>query len=59
MQRTVEDLDFQLMELETRTEAELEQADEQFQSEQRRVTSNAQMRQVTSLDRETRWSSLF
>jgi BMFP domain-containing protein YqiC len=41
-----EDLEFQLMELETRCEAELEQAEEHFQNEQIIVTQNAQIRQV-------------
>jgi hypothetical protein len=41
-----EDLEFQLMELETRCETELEQAEEHFQSERLIVTQNAQSRQV-------------
>ncbi|UJR07811.1 hypothetical protein I4U23_012094 [Adineta vaga] len=40
-----EDLEFQLMELETRCESELEQAEEQFRNEQKLVTQNAKMRQ--------------
>ncbi len=41
-----EDLEFQLMELETRCEAELEQAEEQFQTEQIIVSQNSKIRQV-------------
>ena len=41
-----EDLEFQLMELETRCESELEQAEEHFQNEQKLVTQNAKVRQV-------------
>ena len=41
-----EDLEFQLMELETRCEAELEQAEEHFQNEQIFVTQNSKLRQV-------------
>ncbi len=41
-----EDLEFQLMELETRCEAELEQAEEHFQNEQIIVTKNSKLRQV-------------
>lgn len=41
-----EDLEFQLMELETRCEAELEQAEEHFQNSQILVTQNSQIRQV-------------
>ncbi len=41
-----EDLEFQLMELETRCEAELEQAEEHFQNEQIIVTQNSKLRQV-------------
>ncbi len=41
-----EDLEFQLMELETRCEAELEQAEEHFQKEQIIVTQNSKIRQV-------------
>lgn len=41
-----EDLEFQLMELETRCESELEQAEENFQNEQKVVTQNAKLRQV-------------
>lgn len=43
-----EDLEFQLMELETRCEAELEQAEEHFQTEQILVTQSSQIRQVKS-----------
>ena len=43
-----EDLEFQLMELETRCEAELEQAEEHFQTEQIIVTHNSKLRQVKS-----------
>lgn len=42
-----EDLEFQLMELETRYEAELEQAEEHFQAQRILVTQNAKMRQVS------------
>ncbi|CAF1066722.1 unnamed protein product [Adineta ricciae] len=42
-----EELEFQLMELETRCESELEQAEEQFRNEQKLVTQNAKMRQNT------------
>jgi hypothetical protein len=41
-----EDLEFQLMELETRCESELEQAEEHFQTEQQLVIQNAKIRQV-------------
>ena len=41
-----EDFEFQLMELETRSESELEQAEEYFQTEQNLVTQNARIRQV-------------
>jgi BMFP domain-containing protein YqiC len=41
-----EDLEFQLMELETRCEAELEQAEEHFENEQMIVTQNSKIRQV-------------
>ena len=41
-----EDLEFQLMELETRCESELEQAEKHLQNEQKLVTQNAKMRQV-------------
>jgi hypothetical protein len=41
-----EDLEFQLMELQTRCEAELEQAEEHFQKEQIIVTQNSKIRQV-------------
>jgi hypothetical protein len=41
-----EDLEFQLMELETRCEAELEQAEEQFQTEQIIVSQNSKIRQL-------------
>jgi len=41
-----EDLEFQLMELQTRCEAELEQAEEHFQNEQIIVTKNSKLRQV-------------
>ncbi len=41
-----EDLEFQLMELETRCEAEIEQAGEHFQNEQIIVTQNTKIRQV-------------
>lgn len=41
-----EDLEFQLMELETRCEAELEQAEKHFQSEQTVIEQNASFRQV-------------
>ena len=44
-----EDLEFQLMELETRAEAELEQAEDYFQSQRHQVTQNSKYRQVTSL----------
>jgi hypothetical protein len=44
-----EDLEFQLMELETRCESELEQAEEHFQTEQQLVTQNAKIRQVESV----------
>ncbi len=44
-----EDLEFQLMELETRCESELEQAEENFQNEQKFVTQNTKLRQVKSL----------
>ena len=42
-----EDLEFQFMELETRCEAELEQAEERFQNEQMIVTQNTKIRQVS------------
>ena len=41
-----EDLEFQLMELETRCEVELEQAEDHFQNEQKIMSRHAQMRQV-------------
>ena len=41
-----EDLEFQLLELETRCESELEQAEEHFQNEQNLLTQNAKLRQV-------------
>lgn len=41
-----EDLEFQLMELETRCEAELEQAENNLQNEQHHVTQNSKLRQV-------------
>ncbi|CAF3798068.1 unnamed protein product [Rotaria magnacalcarata] len=41
-----EDLEFQLMELETRCEAELEQAEEHFQNEQITIEENATIRQL-------------
>jgi hypothetical protein len=44
-----EDLEFQLMELETRCESELEQAEENFQNEQKFVTQNTKLRQVKFL----------
>jgi hypothetical protein len=44
--RKHEDLEFQLMELETRCEAELEQAEEHFQNEQIIITQNSKIRQV-------------
>jgi len=44
-----EDLEFQLMELETRCESELEQAEEHFRNEQKFVTQTAKMRQVKIL----------
>ncbi|CAF0996293.1 unnamed protein product [Rotaria sordida] len=49
-----EDLEFQLMELETRCEAELEQAEEHFQSEQILIEQNTTIRQNTlhDLDRQ-------
>ncbi|CAF3597370.1 unnamed protein product [Rotaria sp. Silwood1] len=49
-----EDLEFQLMELETRCEAELEQAEEHFQNEQIIVEQNTTIRQNTlhDLDRQ-------
>ena len=43
-----EDLEFQLMELETRAEAELEQAEDYFQNERLFVTQNSKLRQVKS-----------
>ena len=43
-----EDLEFQLMELETRAEAELEQAEDYFQHERLFVTQNSKLRQVKS-----------
>lgn len=43
-----EDLEFQLMELETRCEAELEQAEEHFQNEQIFIEQNATIRKVTN-----------
>jgi len=46
----LEDLEFQLMELETRYEAELEQAEEHFQAQRILVTQNAKMRQNTLND---------
>ncbi|CAF2839410.1 unnamed protein product [Rotaria sp. Silwood2] len=45
-----EDLEFQLMELETRCEAELEQAEEHFQNEQITVEQNTTIRQNTLQD---------
>ncbi|CAF1681750.1 unnamed protein product, partial [Adineta ricciae] len=48
--RKHEDLEFQLMELETRCEAELEQAEEQFQHEQIVVAQNSKLRQNTLRD---------
>ncbi|CAF2187449.1 unnamed protein product [Rotaria magnacalcarata] len=45
-----EDLEFQLMELETRCEAELEQAEEHFQNEQITIEENATIRQNTLHD---------
>ena len=47
-----EDLEFQLMELETRCEAELEQAETKLQNEQLLVTQNSKLRQVRTNDRE-------
>jgi hypothetical protein len=44
-----EDLEFQLMELETRSESELEQAEEYFQTEQNLMTQNARIRQVKTV----------
>jgi len=44
--RKHEDLEFQLMELETRCEAELEQAEEHFQNEQIIISQNSKIRQV-------------
>ena len=44
-----EDLEFQLMELETRSESELEQAEEYFQNEQKLMTQNARIRQVKTV----------
>lgn len=41
-----EDLEFQLMELETRCETELEQAEEHFHSQQYLATQNSKLRQV-------------
>jgi hypothetical protein len=41
-----EDLEFQLMELETRCEAEIEQAEDHFQTEQIIVSQNSKIRQV-------------
>ena len=41
-----EDLEFQFMEYETRCESEIEQAEKQFQIEQKRLMDNAQQRQV-------------
>jgi hypothetical protein len=41
-----EDLEFQLMELETRCETELEQAEKHFQNEQIIVAQNSKLRQV-------------
>jgi hypothetical protein len=43
-----DDLEFQFMELDTRCESELEQAETRFQNEQKFVTQNAQNRQVKS-----------
>ncbi|CAF1043007.1 unnamed protein product [Rotaria sp. Silwood1] len=48
--KKIEDLEFQFMELETRCESELEKAEEHFQTEQKLVTQNAQMRQNTLRD---------
>ena len=45
------------MELETRCESELEQAEEQFRSEQKLVTQNAKMRQVKSFKLDFRQTS--
>ncbi|CAF1355104.1 unnamed protein product [Adineta steineri] len=45
--KNYEDLEFQLMELETRCESELEQSEEHFRNEQKLVTQNAKMRQNT------------
>ena len=44
-----EDLEFQLMELETRCEAELEQAEEHFRNEQNLIEQNATIRQVLQI----------
>jgi len=44
--RKHEDLEFQLMELETRCEAELEKTEEHFQNEQIIITQNSKIRQV-------------
>lgn len=41
-----EDLEFQLMELETRCEAELEQAEQHFHNQQYIATQNSKLRQV-------------
>jgi hypothetical protein len=41
-----EDLEFQLMELETRCEAEIEHAEDHFQTEQIIVSQNSKIRQV-------------
>ncbi|CAF0893907.1 unnamed protein product, partial [Adineta steineri] len=48
--RKHEDLEFQLMELETRCETELEQAEEHFQNEQILVAQNSKIRQNTLRD---------
>ncbi len=54
-----EDLEFQLMELETRCESELEQAEENFQNEQKFVTQNTKLRQVKSLIKRLFFSKFF
>ena len=41
-----EDLEFQLMELQTRCEAQLEQVEEHFQAEQFLIEQNATIREV-------------
>lgn len=46
MRNKYEDLEFQLMEFETRCESELEQAEIHFQTQQKLVTQNAKFRQV-------------